>query len=239
MADFDAPARYIKRLYPPGDCLATMLRNRHTGKITHAFRTAEDICKPTYQAHLRAANANGSDVYVSANAFQPSARSRVKANVKDIRAIFLDIDENGEEIVNRIMAEMPRPWAIAASSPSKYQVLWRVQGFTPEQAEAVTPRTRSHFGADQSVWDSARVLRLPGYRNCKPYAEPYFSHEVLDNPATRIYGPGDFPRFEVDHPPVPHVQRARKATVSIKAPWIGNSLAAHAKGANHPPISRH
>jgi hypothetical protein len=70
--------------------------------------------------------------------------------------------------VDRIIAEMPRPWAIIESSPGKYQVLWRVEGFPQDQAEVVTRGLAHHFGADQSVWDAARVLRLPGFRNCKP-----------------------------------------------------------------------
>jgi len=183
-------------MYEPSDYLAVMIRNRGTGKTIHEFRTADAICRQSYLAHLRAANAHGSDVYLSVNCFQPGTRRRVKANVSAVRHLFVDIDENGEAVVGRIVAELPRPWAILASSAGKYQVLWRVDGFAPAEAEAVTRGLAHHFRADEAVWDCARVLRLPGFRNCKPeYAEPLYVREVLHEPATRVYASGDFPQY--------------------------------------------
>jgi len=50
-------------------------------------------------------------------------------------------------------------------------------------------------GADPAVTDCSRVLRLPGFRNCK-YVETHFVREVHESPGERAYGPEDFPRYE-------------------------------------------
>jgi hypothetical protein len=56
-----------------------------------------------------------------------------------------------------------------------------------------------HFGADLAVWDSTRVLRIPGFRNTK-YELPFYCREVLEKPADRIYQPRDFPSYHVERP---------------------------------------
>ena len=196
MPDHQAPVRYIQRQYEAADYLAIMLRDRHSKKTIHEFRAVEQICAENYQRHLRAANASGKDVYLSVNSFAPGVKSRVRSNVHTIRHVFLDIDEDGKAIVDRILAarETPRPSAILQSSEGKFQVLWRVDGFQKDEAELLNRNMAGHFGADRSVWDSTRVLRLPGFRNTK-YEPAFYCKEVLENPADRLYRPADFPPY--------------------------------------------
>ncbi len=196
MPDPQVPVRYIRQQYEAADYLAIMLRDRHSKQTIHEFRAVEQICAENYQRHLRAANASGKDVYLSVNSFTPGTRSRVKSNVQTVRHVFLDIDEDGKAVVDRILAalETPRPSAILESSEGKYQVLWRVDGFQKDEAEALTRNMAGHFGADAAVWDSTRVLRLPGFRNTK-YEPTFYCKEVLDNPADRLYRPADFPSY--------------------------------------------
>src|SRR5688572_12586687 len=209
MPDHQAPIRYIQRQYEAGDYLAVMLRDSQRKQTIHEFRTAEQICAENYQRHLRAANANGKDVYLSVNAFAPGTRSRVKMNVQTVRHVFLDIDMDGKAVVDRIMTspETPRPSAIIQSSEGKYQVLWRVDGFEKDEAEALTRNMAGHFGADPAVWDSTRVLRIPGFRNTK-YELAFYCREVLDKSADGIYRPGDFPLYHVERS-VPRLGEAR------------------------------
>ena len=67
MPDFDVPARYLRENFDREDRLAVVLIDRSTGRVEQKFATAEEIAAPRYQAHLRAANASGKDVYVTWN----------------------------------------------------------------------------------------------------------------------------------------------------------------------------
>lgn len=40
--------------------------------------------------------------------------------------------------------------------------------------------------------DCSRVLRLPGFRNCK-YEKPHYVKDIHEEPGLRTYGPQDFP----------------------------------------------
>ena len=62
---------------------------------------------------------------------------------------------------------VPPPNAILSTSLGKYQILWRVDGFTLEQQESALKLLAITFGGDPACTDCNRVLRLPGFLNCK------------------------------------------------------------------------
>ena len=62
---------------------------------------------------------------------------------------------------------VPTPTAIVSTSPGKYQVLWRVEGFAFEQQERTLKLLAITFGGDPACTDCNRVLRLPGFLNQK------------------------------------------------------------------------
>jgi hypothetical protein len=96
---------------------------------------------------------------------------------------------------------IPNPHHVLNTSPDKHQVIWSVEGFSPEQAEELVRAMAQSFGADQAVWDVARVLRMPGFRNWK-YELPHYVKDIHENPGEHIYRPGDFPTHQKDHPAV-------------------------------------
>ena len=54
------------------------------------------------------------------------------------------------------------------------------------------------FDADQAVWDIARVLRMPSFRNHKYQELRHFVKDVHENPPmAKAYVPEDFPKFPV------------------------------------------
>jgi RepB DNA-primase from phage plasmid len=53
------------------------------------------------------------------------------------------------------------------TSPGKYQLVWRVENVSPEQAEALLRAMARTFGGDPAATDSTRVLRIPGFKNRK------------------------------------------------------------------------
>jgi len=56
---------------------------------------AKNIASPGYQRWLRHLNATGSDVYVSLNTLKEHARGRTKEDLKEVRHLYLDLDQDG------------------------------------------------------------------------------------------------------------------------------------------------
>jgi hypothetical protein len=196
---FEIPIRYIQAHYEPDDrlCVALIKRHGEQSVIRQEFAEAREICKPKYQAHLRAVNAQGADVYLSVNTIVPGRRNRTKADIDQVRHLFVDVDERGVEVVRSILAsDLPKPSAIIESSRDRFQVLWSVDGFEKDQAEAAVRSIAARFDADQSVWDCARVLRLPGFRNTKRQ-EPFYARIIPGERSAHILSPKDFPQFPV------------------------------------------
>jgi hypothetical protein len=164
------------------------LINRETGVIKHEFASAEFFASPRYLAHLRAANAHGADVYLTVNTLKPEAKRRTKADVETVRHLYLDIDRGGPAALKKVLLDpdMPKPHSVLESSPGKYQVLWQVENFSPQHAETVTRGLARKFDADVGVWDSARVLRMPGFRNHK-YETAYYVVEIPISPPPYNY----------------------------------------------------
>jgi hypothetical protein len=67
----------------------------------------------------------------------------------------------------RASANVPPPSVVIRTSPGKYQILWRVRGFSISEQEAMLKTLTLAFGGDRACTDCARVLRLPGFFNRK------------------------------------------------------------------------
>jgi hypothetical protein len=202
MLDPEIPSRYIEAHYDSSDRLAVVLINRETGAIKHEFGSAEFLASSRYQTHLRAANAHGSDVYITVNTLRPDAKRRTKADVETIRHLYLDIDEGGQAALDKVLfdPDMPKPQSVLETSPGKYQVLWQVENFSAQLAETVTRGLTRKFDADAGVWDTARVLRLPGFRNHK-YQKPHYVADIAQSAAHYRLRPLDFPAFTAESMP--------------------------------------
>jgi hypothetical protein len=131
------------------------------------------------------------------DALADGARGRTKADVAVIRHVYLDFDENGTAAVEALVKreDLPTPNYLVNSSPDKWQVVWKVEGFGKEEAEALQHALVRETGADPAATDSARVLRLPGFYNHK-YASPYFVR--VESLAAERYHPEQFPKFPAD-----------------------------------------
>jgi hypothetical protein len=210
------PRNFLRQNYNRDDRLAVVtierLQDGKAGRISHYFKTAEEIAAPEFQRMLRAANANGRDIYLTPNTLREDASGRTKADVHQIRHIYLDVDVGGREALERILrAEgMPNPHHVFETSSGKHQILWQVEGFDKEQAERTLRNLAAAHGADPAVTDCSRVLRVPGFRNCKYPDQPHYVRDIHRDPADQIYGPSDFPRYpEVDRPLPPGGDRPR------------------------------
>ncbi|MDQ6705323.1 MAG: RepB family DNA primase [Acidobacteriota bacterium] len=159
MPDFEVPSIYLRKNFDRDDRLAVVLIDRESGEVHQKFAAAEKIGSPPFQAHLRAANASGKDVYISMNTVAPEATGRTKADIETIRHIYLDIDVGGRAAVDKILnaAGMPNPHHILNTSPDKYQVVWRVEGFEKAEAENTLRVLAAQHGADPAVTDCSRA----------------------------------------------------------------------------------
>ena len=201
------PHEFLRVNYNRDDRLAVVTIERgldgQAGRVHHYFKTAEEMASPEFQRMLRAANANGRDIYLTPNTLRDGATGRTKADVEEIRHIYLDVDVGGPEAVERILkAEgMPNPHHVLETSPGKHQILWQVEGFSKEQAEQTLRNLAAAHGADPAVTDCSRVLRIPGFRNCKYPDRPHYVRDVHQDPSSGVYRPQDFPKY-------PEVERA-------------------------------
>jgi hypothetical protein len=190
-------AEYIRSNFRPDDRLAIVLLNKRSSVPITRVSTAERIASDEYQAWLRYMNAQRFEIYVSMNNLHPEARGRFKSDIAEIRHIYLDFDKNGGEAIAAMRAkeDMPPPNHILTSSPGKFQVVWRVEGFRKDEAEQLMRGMTRSMGADVAATDCARVLRIPGFYNHK-YESPHFID--VENVSDEIYRPAQFPEFPTD-----------------------------------------
>ena len=190
--DPEIPVRYLRENFPPGDRIAVVLIQKQTHKVVQRIASVDKIAEREFQAWLRHANASRFEVYVGMNSLNPDARSRTKEDVAAIRHIYLDFDHNGtaavQSLVNR--HDLPEPNYLINSSPGKWQVIWKVEGYQQEEAEQLMRHLVRELGADPAATDSSRVLRLPGYMNHK-YGKPFLVRAETRSAVT--YSPEQFP----------------------------------------------
>lgn len=196
------PSDYIRENFEPQDRLAIVLLDKRSGGVIQRIASASQIASATFQNWLRHRNNEGWDVYASMNALLPEASGRTKTDIGTIRHLYLDFDEGGTEAVQRLLqrSDLPCPNFQLNTSPGKWQVIWKVDGFTAPGAEGLQRSLARETRADWAATDCARVLRLPGFFNRKYRAPHLITAEQLSD---GLYGPPDFPRIVADPSSMP------------------------------------
>src|SRR3984957_4529659 len=162
-------AQFLTRCFAPGETIALFLRREVPRGAIQKIVQLETVLAPRYLAWLGHENLAGSNVYVAANPLRSDSRKRTKECIAAVRHLYLDLDTDGETRLSSLRASdaVPPPNAILSTSLGKYQILWRVDGFTFEQQESALKLLAVSFGGDPACTDCNRVLRLPGFLNCK------------------------------------------------------------------------
>jgi hypothetical protein len=200
--------QFLTRCFLPGEKIALLLRREDPVKVTQRIVTLEAVLTPRYLGWLAYENAGGANVYVAANPLLPGSRKRVKDAIAEVRHLYIDIDSDGDARIAALRSSnvVPTPTAILRTSPGKYQVLWRVEGFDFEQQETMLKQLAIAFGGDPACTDRNRVLRLPGFRNCK-YVP---AHSVtVEYPCAAVWNPSDF-HLDIGVLPLHGIARQRK-----------------------------
>ncbi|MGA7221334.1 MAG: DNA-primase RepB domain-containing protein [Candidatus Acidiferrales bacterium] len=166
---FLTASEYVLDLFGPTENVAVVVRNRATGRTIQRIARADTVAAKEFQTWLASQNGAGSDVFLGMNPIKDDATSRIKANIKDIRTVYLDLDRKGDESLHAIRnsSEVPPPNFVLDTSPGKHQVVWKINGVTQDQAESLLRALASEFEGDPAATDSTRVLRLPGFSNRK------------------------------------------------------------------------
>lgn len=213
-------SQYVRELFGPDDNAAILARNRSTGHTVQTIAKAEAIASPDFQTWLAAESASGYDVYVGMNPIKDGAYSRTKQNIKGIRHVYLDLDRTGDEALKAIRdsTETPPPNFVLDTSPGKHQVVWKVSGFSQDEAESLLHNLANKFGGDTAATDSTRVLRLPGFANHK-LSEEFIVQARQESDA--VYTLRDF-TIDEDSPEAPrhfgdYRQRERKVPSDHKS----------------------
>src|ERR1700676_2219249 len=162
-------ADFLTRCFSSAETIALLLRREVPSVTTQRIVQLETVLAPRYLAWLAHENAAGANVYVAANPLRSDSRKRTKECIVAVRHLYLDLDTDGEARLTSLRASdaVPPPNAVLSTSLGKYQILWRVDGFTVEQQESALKLLAITFGGDPACTDCNRVLRLPGFVNCK------------------------------------------------------------------------
>jgi hypothetical protein len=184
-------ADFLTRCFTPGESIALLLRRENPAGVLQRIVPLERALAPHYLGWLAHENSIGANIYVAANPLRPDSRKRTKECIATVRHLYLDLDTDGEGRLALLRASdtVPPPSAIVSTSLGKYQVLWRVDGFSLEQQESALKLLAVTFGGDPACTDCNRVLRLPGFLNCK-YDPAY--PVTVEHPGNSTWNVDDF-----------------------------------------------
>ena len=207
-------SEYINDNFKSSDRIAVLVLNRNLGETTQRITTAQKAASPEFQAWLRYKNANGADIYVGMNPLKQDASTRTKDDIETIRHLYLDLDHDGSAALEGIKNSdlVPQPNYVLNTSPEKFQVVWKAEGVTLDEAEALQHAMVREFGGDPAATDSTRVLRLPGFTN-KKYDQDFYVKAHAES--TQIYHLRDF-KVPIDSQDAPQhhneeIARGRRA----------------------------
>ena len=164
-----SPSEYILDNFERSDRIALLVLNRDFAETIQRITSAEKASSPEFQAWLRYKNANGSDIYIGMNPLRADASTRTKDDIQSIKHVYLDLDHGGQDALKSVedSSLLPKPNYVLTSSPGKFQIVWRVEGMSMEEAEGLLHAMARDFGGDPAATDATRVLRLPGFANKK------------------------------------------------------------------------
>jgi hypothetical protein len=184
---------FLTRCFAPGDTIAVLLRRENHASTTQRIVPLATASASRYMGWLAHENANGANVYVAANPLRSGSRKRTKESIAEVRHLYIDIDTDGEARIAALRASdhVPVPSAIIATSPGKYQVLWRVEGFDFAAQEHTLKLLSLAFAGDPACTDCNRVIRVPGLRNHKyvpahPVTVEYLSDSIAHSEDFRL-----------------------------------------------------
>lgn len=194
---------YVLALHEPDDNVAVLLRHRSREQTLQRIASVETIASPDFQGWLVGQNRAGSDVFIGMNPLKDGASSRTKDSLKEIRHLYVDLDQDAEAALADIRDSLdaPAPNFVLSTSPGKLQVVWKIEGVDTQQAETLLRSLANRFGGDPAATDATRVLRMPDFVNRKYANGPEFVVRAHQE-SSRVYSLRDF-TVQEDSPEAP------------------------------------
>jgi len=194
-------SEYILALHSPEDRVAVLVRNRMRGQTMQRILAAEAIASPLFLYWLVEQNKGGADIFLGMNPIKDHCYNRTKVNIREIRHVYLDLDEDAPASLHaiRTTADIPTPNFVLDTSAGKSQVIWRVEGLDHDQAESLLRSLAMAFQGDPAAADISRVLRVPGFANQK-YNEQFLVRALQQT--DQVYQLRDFAAYQ-DSPDTP------------------------------------
>jgi hypothetical protein len=129
------------------------------------------------------------------NPIKEHCHNRTKQNIREIRRVFLDLDEDAPASLRAIRSagDVSTPNFVPGTSARKNRVIWHVEGLDQDQPESLLRSLAAAFRRDPAATDVSRVLRVPGLANWK-YNEQFLVRAVLET--NQIYHLRDFAVYE-------------------------------------------
>ena len=140
-------AQYVLALHQPEDRVAVLVRNRARAQTIQRILLAEDIANPRFQDWLKEQNNAGADVFLGMNPLRADSFARTKESVREIRHVYLDLDEDAPASLRAIRTDgnTPVPTFVLDTSPEKNQVVWRVDGLDRNRPNLYCVLSRINF----------------------------------------------------------------------------------------------
>ena len=194
-------SEYVLALYSPADRVAVLVRNRARAQTMQRILSAEAIASPPFLYWLVEQNDAGADIFLGMNPIKENSYNRTKENIREVRHVYLDLDESAGASLQtiRTSGDIPTPNFVLDTSPEKHQVIWRVEGLDQDRAESLLHSLATTFRGDAAATDISRVLRVPGFANRK-YNEQFVVRAVQET--NQIYHLRDFASYD-DSPDAP------------------------------------
>ena len=184
--------KFLADWFRPEETFALLVRHPEASRSLQRIVRLPDLMTANYLGWLAFENSRGANIYFSINPLSFGAKKRTKSAIASAKGLYLDLDSNGDRRLATLRGSnaVPPPAAVIRTSIGKYQVIWRVKGFTIPEQEAMLKTLAETFGGDRACTDCARVFRLPGFFNQK--YSPAFPVAVEMQPSQLEHSPGDF-----------------------------------------------
>ncbi len=167
MVDFKEAEAFLSVLGGEEFTFQTFTDNKDK-KSTQKFDPLACVLTGTFLEHkqiLSELSAQGAGIYVQIN----GGLGRGKKFIKDVRAVFVDIDspDSSKQSMQSIQKFMPKPSMVVKSSPGKFHVYWRTSDCPLELFPKFQQSMAITFYTDDAIKNLDRVMRVPGFPHQK------------------------------------------------------------------------
>ena len=100
---------FLAQWFGAEDTFALVLRHADPSRTRQRIVRQGDLSKSNYLGWLAHENAHGANIYFSVNSLFPDSKKRTKNAIAEPRALYLDLDEDGDRKLDAIRASAKVP----------------------------------------------------------------------------------------------------------------------------------